>query len=135
MQRAYDWLSQAQEDLAAAQTSHEGNRYEWSCFQAQQSGEKALKALLLARNMAVREHSLLHLCKELERLDLKPPGEVWGGAQELDRHYIPTRYPNGFASGYPAEYYSEKLSSLCLEHARNILDFARRALAELAPSE
>jgi len=30
--------------------------------------------------------------------------------QELDRHYIQPRYPNGFISGHPAEYYNKKNS-------------------------
>jgi len=27
-------------------------------------------------------------------------------AQRLDTYYIPTRYPNGFSAGKPADYYS-----------------------------
>jgi HEPN domain-containing protein len=42
------WFRQAECDLAAALVSLNGGSYEWTCFQAQQSAEKALKALLYA---------------------------------------------------------------------------------------
>lgn len=35
------WLKQAEADLKAAKDSLEDRNYEWSCFQSQQSGEKA----------------------------------------------------------------------------------------------
>lgn len=39
------WLDQAGEDLKAALVLQEGERYAQACFYAQQSAEKALKAL------------------------------------------------------------------------------------------
>lgn len=41
-------LEQAEADLRAADHSMAGGSYEWACFQAQQAGEKALKAYLYA---------------------------------------------------------------------------------------
>ncbi|MFA5002471.1 MAG: HEPN domain-containing protein [Methanolinea sp.] len=41
-------IAQAECDLAAAQVSMQGARYEWACFQAQQAAEKAIKSLLYA---------------------------------------------------------------------------------------
>jgi len=43
------WLAQAKYDLSAARQSTKNGSYEWACFQAQQAGEKALKAFLLRR--------------------------------------------------------------------------------------
>lgn len=43
---ASKWLKQAEADLKAARDNLEDANYEWSCFQAQQSAEKALKAFL-----------------------------------------------------------------------------------------
>jgi HEPN domain-containing protein len=40
------WFEQAKADLRAAELSASGGAHEWACFQAQQAGEKALKALL-----------------------------------------------------------------------------------------
>ncbi len=33
------------------------------------------------------------------------PEDLYVYARELDRHYIPSRYPNVFESGYPGMYY------------------------------
>jgi hypothetical protein len=46
--RARDWLQQAERDLAQAESSRREGRHEWACFAAQQSAEKAVKALHLA---------------------------------------------------------------------------------------
>ena len=43
------WLEQAEADLRAAEDSAKDAHHEWAFFQAQQSGEKALKALLYSR--------------------------------------------------------------------------------------
>ena len=43
------WLLQAEQDLDDARYNLEGSRYHLTCFLAQQSAEKALKAFLYAR--------------------------------------------------------------------------------------
>ncbi len=49
------WLSRARSNLAqAGQAKPEGVYWEDLCFDAQQAAEKALKALLLARNIPFR---------------------------------------------------------------------------------
>ena len=35
--------------------------------------------------------------------------------KRLDKHYIPTRYPNGFDSGAPTDYYTEAEARHALE--------------------
>jgi len=67
MNRFKDWLNQAEKDLQAAKISEENQHYEWACFQAQQSAEKALKALLLYLNIESWGHSLLHLLQEWKK--------------------------------------------------------------------
>ena len=47
--RSQDWLAQAERDLEQAVASHDEGRHEWACFAAHQAGEKAVKALHLAR--------------------------------------------------------------------------------------
>lgn len=42
---AMRWLSQATADLRAARNSLGSGSFEWACFQSQQAGAKALKAL------------------------------------------------------------------------------------------
>lgn len=86
MNRARDWLLQAEKDLEMAEIARKAGRHEWACFAAQQ----AVKALHL------------HLGKELP---LEVPQELVEKASYLDGLYIPTRYPDAFPEGPSAEHY------------------------------
>ena len=46
-------------------------------------------------------------------------------AKRLDRHYVPTRYPNGLPGNVPAQVYAEADSTEALAAARRIVAFAR----------
>lgn len=69
--------------------------------------------------------------EEKKDLDEKEYNILIEKCQELDRHYIQPRYPNGFASGYPAEYYNEKTAQECIEYARNIIQFVKQEIKEI----
>ena len=45
MERSKDWLDEANGDLEHARNDVEGGFYNWACFSAQQSAEKAIKAV------------------------------------------------------------------------------------------
>ncbi len=96
--------------------------HEWACFDSQQSGEKALKAILLVQGKTgVTSHSLLELLREIEkeRPDLHSLDEA---AKELDRHYIATRYPDGLPGSYtPGTFYDSKDSDRCIALCASIL--------------
>ena len=56
------WLLQAEADLSAARDSERSGHYEWACFQAQQSAEKAVKALLYSEGVtSIMTHSVTDL--------------------------------------------------------------------------
>lgn len=130
MSRRYqDWLMQAQRDLKAAGDSLEAGNYEWTAFQAQQGAEKALKALLRFFNQEERGHTLLHLLGEARQYVTVPDG-LWPKVRELDRHYIQPRYPNGFDSGYPAEFYDRETAERVLAYGNAILAFVRECIQE-----
>jgi len=120
--RKEDWLKQARRDLLHARHSLEDGDYEWACFAAQQAGEKALKALYQSLGAEARGHSVLGL---LDRLpDQFAPGpELATAARELDKHYIPTRYPNSYAEGAPFEYYTEEEARRAIINAERIIRF------------
>ena len=46
----------------------------------------------------------------------------------LDIYYIPTRYPNGFSSGKPADYFTEKQAQEAINAADNIAKFCESLL-------
>lgn len=129
MSRRYeDWLRQAQRDLKAAQDSLNADNHEWAAFQSQQGAEKALKALLRYHNHEARGHTLVHLLGSVQDF-VAVPSDLWPKVRELDRHYIQPRYPNGFATGYPAEFYDRETAERVLTYGTEILEFVQSCLA------
>jgi HEPN domain-containing protein len=118
--RAGDWLTQARRDLELARHAANGGFHEWACFAAQQAAEKAVKALVAALGGEARGHSIVAMAKLLP----DPPGfpaDVLDLARQLDRHYIPTRYPNGFSDGAPKDYFTLSDADEAVAHAERIL--------------
>lgn len=116
------WFEQAEADLRAADLSATGGAYEWACFQAQQAGEKALKAFLYSQGLtSIVTHSLRRLLRECQTLD-PSFAELADAGRLLDQHYIPTRYPSGLDEEVPpARYYEKGDAETCLRSARSIL--------------
>jgi HEPN domain-containing protein len=127
MNRWKDWWAQAERDVQHARHALEDADYEWTAFAAQQGAEKALKALILTRGGEAWGHSITALVEAL-------PAEVGAGfalvetASRLDKHYIPARYPNGFASGYPGKLYTRGEAEGAIADAQDIIEFCRRQL-------
>jgi HEPN domain-containing protein len=65
--RYEDWLRQAKRDLEHAQRALDDGDYEWACFAAQQSAEKAVKALFLKANGDAWGHSVSALLQQLPK--------------------------------------------------------------------
>ena len=122
--RSPDWLKQAGRDLQAAENSAAGGYHEWAAFGAQQSAEKAVKALVESLHGSERGHSITGILEQLSGA-VEVPEAVLEAARDLDQVYITARYPNGFAAGAPADYFSEKTSERLLGHARTVLAFCR----------
>ena len=51
--------------------------------------------------------------------------------RELDRHYIPSRYPNSFESGYPAMYYDAEVAGRAIKAAEVIISWVEGKLREI----
>lgn len=98
--------------------------FEWACFLAQQAGEKAAKALHEAEGTEAWGHAVAGLLGGLEDV----PTEVMEAARSLDKHYIPTRYPNTHPQGAPGDLYSARDAEAALADATMVLDHARRHL-------
>ena len=124
MNRVADWFKQAEVDLHAAEVSAANAHHEWAAFQAQQCAEKAVKALVQHLHGSVRGHSIKEILDQLP-LPLQVPAALLEAARELDKVYVTARYPNGFVSGTPSDYFTAKNSKQLIGHARNILEFCR----------
>ncbi|MEM3476468.1 MAG: HEPN domain-containing protein [Candidatus Bathyarchaeia archaeon] len=122
--RVNDWLKQALKDLEHAKKSLELNDYEWACFAAQQSAEKAVKALYQKLSVEVWGHSISHMLSSLPN-EYKPSEELIDKAKELDRHYIPTRYPNFHPEGAPLDYYTKEDAKRAVKYAEEIMEYCR----------
>ncbi len=133
LEEARRWLAQAKRDLKAARDSAAAGNFEWACFQAQQAAEKAIKALLHGLGRGAWGHSLVELLSGLSGV-YEDVGTLMTGARELDRHYIPSRYPNAFESGYPGMYYDEETARRAIGHAEAILRWAEEKLRALGLS-
>ena len=66
----------------------------------------------------------------LAQLPVTPPLELVERGRILDNYYIPARSPNGHDEGPAYEHYGSLHSSQALDHASQILDFVRKAVAE-----
>jgi HEPN domain-containing protein len=129
--RAPDWLRQAEADLEHARASLDHGDHEWACFAAQQSAEKAVKAVFFHLHGDPWGHSLLALLEGLVEPARKAvTAELLDAARALDKQYIPTRYPNGFAQGAPTDYYTARDARESIGHAESILSFCRAALRQ-----
>lgn len=124
MNRSLDWLKQADRDWHAAENAASGGYHEWAAFAAQQSAEKAVKALVESLQGASRGHSITSLLQQLPA-SVAVPEAVLDAAHELDEVYVTSRYPNGFAAGSPGDYFTGKTSRRLIGHAREILEFCR----------
>lgn len=102
MNRAHDWLQQAERDLAHAEHAVDDADYEWAAFAAQQAAEKAVKAVIYATGGEPWGHSIVALMEAMR--DPVSDG-LMEAAQRLDKHYFATRYPNGLPAGYPGKLY------------------------------
>ena len=124
--RSRDWLLQAERDLDQAKASQAEARHEWACFAAQQSAEKAVKALHLSVGQEAWGHVVARL---LHDLPLAVPSELVEKGKVLDNFYIPTRYANSHPDGPPFEHYGLLQSQEAIRYAGEILDFVRAQMA------
>lgn len=109
-------LLQAQEDLASARVLFQGARFYAAAFFAQQTAEKALKALYIERFLKLpRTHDLIELAEAL--------GAETGlleQARLLTPDYLLTRYPDA-AGTVPARLYRQDEARDRLKAAKEIL--------------
>ncbi len=124
------WLQQAQQDIDDARYNRAGERYHLTCFLAQQAAEKALKGYLYTRGEErAWGHSVADLARQAAEYDACFE-KLIGTGGGLDRHYIPTRYPNGLPGGIPANAFDFDDANKALRQAQQIIDQVMQALED-----
>jgi HEPN domain-containing protein len=107
MRRHEDWLKQADSDLCAA--------------------EKALKALIISKGSESRIHSIKFLLSNLPE-NITVSDQIQNAARELDKHYIPTRYPDSFSTGIPKDFFTQDDARKAITNAKKIIEFAKEKI-------
>lgn len=130
MERSKDWMDEAEGDLEHAKNDVLGGYYNWACFSAQQAAEKAVKAVFQKIGAEAWGHSVADLLARLPD-QLQVPEEFVNKALELDKAYIPTRYPNAHPSGAPRSRYTKEEAERLITHAEKIIKFCAHLLSEM----
>ena len=126
-ERYQDWMRQAGLDLDHAKLADREGHLEWAVFAAQQAAEKACKALHMSGGGEAWGHDLTTLLGALPAVRRAPPDLV-DRAKALDKHYVTSRYPNGFAEGIPRDHYTHREADQAIADAEAIVDFCTRSL-------
>lgn len=127
-ERYKDWLKQSESDLRHAKNALKDGDYEWSCFAAQQAAEKVVEALFMKINREAWGHTVSILLSNLPE-ELKPGQKLIDKAKILDKHYIPSRYPNGFEMGAPVDFYTKEEAENSIKIAEAIVEFCKNNIS------
>jgi len=121
--RSKDWLQQAKRDLEHASKDVSDAYYEHACFEAQQAAEKGVKAVYQHLHSDAWGHRVSKLLQELSDLGEPAPADLIDDGKILDQYYVPTRYPNGFESGAPMDFFTEEQASDAVRRAEKIIQW------------
>lgn len=123
-------MDQALGDLEHARSDLERGFFDWACFSAQQAAEKAVRAVFQKMGAEAWGHSVADLLEELGRSQLVPEA-LRDIALELDKVYIPARYPDAHPSGSPRRRYIRTEAQRMVTYADQIIQFSQGLLSSL----
>jgi HEPN domain-containing protein len=126
--RSRDWFDQAGRDVEHAAKDVVDGYYEHACFEAQQAAEKAVKAVYMRRHSEAWGHRVAKLIEQLATLSIRLPEGIVDDGKILDQYYIPTRYPNGFESGAPKDFFTREQASDAVGRAERIIRWCESLL-------
>jgi len=120
-----DWLEEAFDDLEAAKGLFQLGKWSKVCFFSHQAAEKALKALCI-KNLGIylHTHSVARLLEEIKKA-VNISEDLILKVGKLDRHYVPTRYPNAWPALPPYKHYSRDDAEEALGIAVEVIEFVK----------
>jgi HEPN domain-containing protein len=123
------WWLTASEDLEAAKILYTAGKSSHACFLAQQSAEKAMKALWFAADHDPWGHSIQKLVLDYPQQHRLQPLNDWiTHAAHLDKFYIPARYPNGLPDLTPGQVYTSPDAEQAIGEANFFLEQTRKLI-------
>lgn len=109
--------------------SHARESLEWTLrmgmLRRHRAAEKAVKTLYQALGIEVWGYSISRTLDQLPK-HYRPPPDLIVKVKGLDRHYLPTRYPNFHPEGAPLDYCTEEDASRTVGHAEEVIEFCER---------
>lgn len=118
-----NWFRQAKYDLKKAKDNLEAGHKDGAAFFAQQSVEKALKALLIKdKGSFPRMHDVVALSRMADA-----PDEIIEKCKVITPYYTETRYPD-FSEQIPAEAFSKKEIQEVIQLSEEVLKWAKKFL-------
>jgi len=129
------WIDQAERDLEVARHLASQAFHEWACFTAQQSAEKAVKAIRLLLGTpidAIKKHDMSDLLAEIPALHPRPDPQL-ARATLLDAHVQAARYPGyrGKGPDAPCKTYQASDSAGAIVIAESVLAFCKPLHAQI----
>jgi HEPN domain-containing protein len=123
------WVEMARRTLRSAERDLEGGDHNWACFKAHHAAGCAVKGLAHGLGMGAHGHSVSALLAKLPReLGVE---DLMDDAKLLDKYYVPTRYPDAWSEGVPADYYTRAEAEQALLLARKLVGWVEDRWASL----
>ena len=70
------------------------------------------------------------MAREISNKGIEIPSDISECLLLLDKHYIPSRYPDVFDEGAPMDYYSRRDGEECLRCAKRVVEWVRGLVKE-----
>jgi HEPN domain-containing protein len=124
------WLTQAKDEFRDANDLRKRERFYLALFHFQQAAEKALKAYLYLKVKSI-EVFYTHSIDDLLEMacDISSDFKEVAQGKQLDKYYIPTRYPNGLPGGVPSRYFDDpKEAKEAMELAKKVIDLVDKKI-------
>ncbi len=117
------WISEAKNDFEGGKVLLKSKRYNLAVFHFSQAAEKAVKALLYFEGAKPWGHTILNLLLEYEKKGHAIPALVKQHAQDLEKSYLDSRYPEVSLALGPKDKYDKKSTAEARDKAKEMLDF------------
>lgn len=127
------WIRAACQALESAKADLSRGDYNWACFKAEQAAECALKGLLRRLGMLYDANSLVSMLARLPK-DLDP-SSIMQAASELDKLFLPTRYPDAWVEGVPSNYYTRQNARVAISYALAVIKWVEDSWSSLKGKE